>query len=95
MPIRPGVVWFGECLPVDQWELSEESCKTCDLMMIVGTSGMVWPAAELPYMAERLGVPIVQINPTITSFNELAEFNLCGKAGEVLPKLYGEAFSDL
>lgn len=93
--VRPGVVWFGEHLPTEQWALSEQACQNCDLMMIVGTSGMVWPAAELPYMVERLGTPIVQVNPTITSFNELAKFNLCGKAGEILPKLYTEAFSDL
>ena len=93
--VRPGVVWFGEHLPTEQWALSEQACQSCDLMMIVGTSGMVWPAAELPYMVDRLGTPIVQINPTITSFNGLAKFNLCGKAGEVLPKLYSEAFSDL
>jgi NAD-dependent deacetylase len=93
--IRPSVVWFGERLPVEQWALSEESCKACDLMMIIGTSGMVWPAAELPYMAKRLGVPIVQVNPTNTAFDSIAAFNLCGKAGEILPKLYGEAFSDV
>ncbi|MCK9608669.1 MAG: NAD-dependent deacylase [Methylomonas sp.] len=93
--VRPGVVWFGERLPAEQWDLSKEACKTCELMMIVGTSGMVWPAAELPYLAERLDVPIIQINPTDTSFNIIAKFNLCGKAGEILPKLYEEAFSDL
>ena len=92
--IRPGVVWFGESLPMHEWEQSVNATEDCDLLFIVGTSGLVWPAANLPYMADKVGVPIVQINPTTTSFNAIAHFNLCGKAGEILPKLYAATFSE-
>lgn len=92
--VRPGVVWFGEMLPQFEWQQAEQACANADLLMIVGTSGLVWPAADLPYKAEQSGCSIVQINPSITSFNSIAEFNLCGKAGELLPKLYQAAFAD-
>ena len=91
--IRPGVVWFGESLPMDNWNQAVTASLHCDLMLIVGTSGLVWPAADLPYKADSAGACVVQINPTITNFNGIATFNLCGKAGDILPKLYASAFS--
>jgi NAD-dependent deacetylase len=90
--IRPGVVWFGESLPVDFWEDSVEACEQCDLILIVGTSAAVYPAASLPYIAHRNGATIVQVNPMITSFNSIAAYNLHGKAGDILPKLYDATF---
>jgi len=91
--IRPGVVWFGEMLPSDIWKKSVTASEQCDLMIVVGTSGLVYPAADLPYIAEKNGVTIVQVNPTITSLNGVASYNLHGKAGEILSKLYAAAFS--
>ncbi len=90
--IRPGVVWFGEPLPTNAWQLAQEACQHCDLMLVIGTSGVVWPVAQLPYIANRKGISIVQINPVINSLNAVAAYNLCGKAGEVLPLLYAAAF---
>jgi NAD-dependent deacetylase len=91
--IRPGVVWFGESLPVDSWEDSVEACEQCDVMLIVGTSAAVYPAANLPYIANKNGATVVQVNPMITTFNAIAAHNLHGKAGEILPQLYAAAFS--
>ncbi len=91
--IRPGVVWFGETLPQTVWQKASEACQHCDLLLIVGTSGLVWPAANLPYQADKAGIRIAQINPTVTSFNSVASFNLSGKAGEVLPELFEDAFT--
>lgn len=92
-PIRPGVVWFGEQLPANAWQLAQEACRHCDLMLVIGTSGVVWPVAQLPYLANEKGVTLVQINPVITELNAVATYNLCGKAGEVLPQLYEAAFA--
>lgn len=92
--IRPGVVWFGETLSQDIWNQAAETCQQGDLLLIVGTSGLVWPAANLPYLADKAGIPIAQINPTVTSFSSVASFNLGGKAGEVLSALFQAAFSD-
>jgi NAD-dependent deacetylase len=90
--IRPGVVWFGEPLPTDSWNAAVEAAKECDLMLIVGTSGLVYPAAELPYIAHEQGAKIAQVNPHITSLNSIASYNLHGKAGEMLSKLQRLAF---
>ncbi len=91
-PIRPGVVWFDEQLPAKAWQLAQEACKNCDLMLVIGTSGVVWPVAQLPYLVAQKDINLVQINPDITSLNAVAAYNICGKAGEVLPLLYAAAF---
>lgn len=61
--IRPGVVWFGEAMPQDQFRLAEDLVEACDVMLVVGTSGVVYPAAELPIYAHRLGKFVAEINP--------------------------------
>lgn len=86
-PIRPGVVWFGECLPEDAWRKARQAAQDCDALLSVGTSSLVWPAAELPELAARGGATVVQINPGETPLDGWADFNLRGKAGEVLPTL--------
>jgi NAD-dependent deacetylase len=53
--MRPNVVWFGEDLPVDVFAAAEQASQECDLMMVVGTSAEVWPAAGLPYRAKQYG----------------------------------------
>lgn len=53
-------------------------------MWIVGTSGVVWPVADLPNLVNKDLTCVVQINPTITSLNAVATYNLSGKAGEIL-----------
>ncbi|MEI7839023.1 MAG: NAD-dependent deacylase [Methylococcaceae bacterium] len=90
--IRPGVVWFGEMLPPDVWGNSLEACEHCDLMLVVGTSGLVYPAANLPHIAHKNGATLVQVNLTINSLNGVATYNLHGKAGDILPKLYDATF---
>lgn len=85
--IRPGVVWFGEPLPEAEWMHAELAMKACDVFLSIGTSSMVWPAAQLPIDAAHRGAVVVQINPDKTSLNALARYNLEGKAGEILPRL--------
>ena len=85
--IRPGVVWFGEYLPADALKQAEQAAKHCDVLISIGTSGMVRPAANLPYLAKNAGSPVVQINPEHTDLDWSASFNLHDKAGIVLPQL--------
>jgi NAD-dependent deacetylase len=92
--VRPGVVWFGESLPQIEWHQAQQASVCCDLMLIVGTSGMVYPAANLRFLADKEGISIAQINPVITGFNSVAGHNLVGKAGDVLPKLVNATFHD-
>ena len=86
-PLRPDVVWFGEILPraaVDRaWRLAAGS----DVLLLVGTSGTVWPAAELPHVAKRAGRAVIEVNPAPSELTPLADVFLGGPAGEVLPAL--------
>lgn len=85
--IRPGVVWFGEGLPVTVWGRSERAVRDCDVLLSVGTSGLVYPAAGLPELARQLGKTVVLINPNVTDQDRHAQYCLRGPAGEVLPAL--------
>ncbi|SCL28379.1 SIR2 family NAD-dependent protein deacylase [Micromonospora inyonensis] len=86
-PVRPGVVWFGEALPGAALEAAVEAASSCDLLLTVGTSGLVYPAAEIPQVAARLGAAVVQVNPEETPLDGIAEVNLRGPAARVLPAL--------
>lgn len=62
--VRPGVVWFGEAMPEQPFSQAEELVDTCDAMLVIGTSGVVRPAADLPINAHLLGKFLAEINPT-------------------------------
>ena len=64
--IRPDVVWFGETLPESAMGQAWSVVRACDAMVVVGTSGVVFPAATLPEVAVRRGIPIVEIGPEET-----------------------------
>jgi NAD-dependent deacetylase len=85
--IRPGVVWFGESLPEAAWERAQNAVRNCDVLFSVGTSAVVWPAAQLPIEAARSGATVIQINPEKTDLDQVAHYNLYGQAGTVLPLL--------
>jgi NAD-dependent deacetylase len=85
--LRPGVVWFGENLPPMAWEASVEAVSTTDILLVIGTSGVVYPAAQLVPIAKESGARIVEINPESTPVSELADATLRGPSGQILPKL--------
>lgn len=85
--IRPGVVWFGEALPADEYLLALHAARVCDMMFSIGTSALVYPAADLPFEAARRGATIVQVNPTATALDEVAMFNLRGPAGVIMDRI--------
>jgi NAD-dependent deacetylase len=91
-PLRPDVVWFGEVLPAEGLRMASEATRSCDVFLSVGTSGLVYPAASLPYEALENGATVVEVNPDPTPLSALADFSLRGRAGEVLPRLVGAAF---
>jgi NAD-dependent deacetylase len=92
--IRPGVVWFGEPLPIDSWRAAQRAVDECDLLLTVGTSGLVHPAAGLPQMAAQDGIPVVQINPVATNLDDLMTLNLRDTAARVLPELVTQAWPE-
>lgn len=85
--LRPDVVWFGEALPEHALEAALQSAHRCGLFLSVGTSSLVYPAAELPLVALSRGIPVVEINPDATPLSPRASFCLHGPAGVVLPAL--------
>lgn len=85
--IRPAVVWFGEMLPEEAIRRTYAAIDSCDTMLVVGTSGTVYPLAAFPSLAKRAGARVIEINPEETPITQEADLFLQGPAGEVLPKL--------
>lgn len=86
-PLRPDVVWFGELLPVGALGRAEDLIRACEVLLIAGTSGMVYPAAGLAHLARNAGALVVEVNPEASDISSQADIKLRGKAGEVLPHL--------
>jgi len=85
--VRPDVVWFGESLPRRALDRAFQLASQCDVMMVIGTSGIVQPAASLPVQASQNNALIIEVNPEETEISRLADFCLRGPSGEVLPEL--------
>jgi len=90
--VRPGVVFFGESPTQIALQKAEQAVNECDLMFIIGTSGVVKPVNLLPQWAIERNITTVQINLNETALDTKVTFNLKGKAGEILPELYKMAF---
>ena len=88
--IRPGVVWFGESMPQTEFRLAEDLVDACDVMLVIGTSGVVMPAAELPINAHHLGKFVAEINPNPSELAKYMNVQWAQSAGEGLPALLEE-----
>lgn len=84
---RPAVVWFGEMLPQDALEAAEAAAQACDVMLVVSTSGVVYPAAGLAHTARAAGAQVVVVNTEPTELDAVAHTVLRGPAAVVLPPL--------
>lgn len=87
--LRPGVVWFGESLPEGALIAAERAAERCALMLAVGTSGAVWPAAGLAGRARRAGALVAIVNPQPSEIDAAAQVHLRGTAAQLLPALLG------
>jgi NAD-dependent deacetylase len=85
--LRPAVVWFEESLPAEALALALERSAACDVFLCIGTSTVVYPAAELPFRALAGGAIVVEINPDATPLTAKAQHVIAGAAGKVLPAL--------
>ena len=85
--LRPGVVWFGEALDHDILDQAFKASGNCDLMLVIGTSAVVHPAASLPMEARARGARIIEVNPEETPQSAMADIAIRGKAGIVLPEI--------
>ena len=84
---RPSVVWFGESLPSAALSAAEAAAHDCDLMLVVGTSGVVYPAAGLAFTAHQHGARVVIINPEPSDLDPVADVCLRELAAQSLPPL--------
>jgi NAD-dependent deacetylase len=85
--LRPGVVWFGEGLPPRVWDNAEQAVEEAGLLLVAGTSAVVYPAASLAPMAARAGAKVVEINLDETPISSSVYRSLRGSCGEILPQL--------
>ena len=91
--MKPDTVSFGEPIPRDVASASLDEARMCDLMLICGTSAVVYPFASLPSLArERAGVVIIEVNaePTPLTRDGISDYIIKGKTGEVLPAIVAE-----
>lgn len=88
--LRPHVVWFGEMLDESILASAYMRLGETDLCVVVGTSGTVQPAAGMAGIAKASGAYVVEVNLEPTPISDYADESHFGKAGEILPKLFGE-----
>ena len=83
--MRPDVVMFGET--VQGLPAAFEAVRTCDVMIALGTSGVVYPAAYFPFEAKQAGAGVIVVNPNENPFYAVSDAYIPLKAGEALPKI--------
>jgi NAD-dependent deacetylase len=89
--MKPAAVFFGEAMPAEATNRAFRLAEECDLMLIVGSSLVVYPAAQVPLVAHGAGVPLLILNAEPTPFDDLATVVLRGRAGDLLPELVARA----
>jgi NAD-dependent deacetylase len=86
---RPNVVWFGEPLPDGMMKEAEHAVGSAQVLLVIGTSANVYPAAGLIPFAKESGAKVIEINTDDTAYTEHVDCALRGAAGELLPALIG------
>jgi NAD-dependent deacetylase len=81
-PIKPDIVLFEDTLPVDAWQGAVDAASQCDLLLVFGSSLVVYPAAELPMIAISSGAALVIVNIEETAYEDLAKVVVRGRLGE-------------
>jgi len=85
--VRPDVVWFGEALPAYELRRAQKASEECHIMLVIGTSGMVMPASQLPLIAKRKGATLIEVNPTKSEISFAMDIVINAPSGEALPKI--------
>jgi NAD-dependent deacetylase len=85
--LKPTVVMFGEAMPIPAVEEAFKLARAADVMLVVGSSLVVYPAAHVPLAAAEAGAALVIVNAEPTPLDRLAEVVIHGRSGEILPEL--------
>lgn len=89
--VRPDVIFFGEPIPLAARLSAEAEAGSCQLMLVVGTSAVVYPAGQLPVMAKAAGARVIELNPEETPLTGyISDWLLKGSAGQILPSVVDE-----
>ena len=84
--LRPDVVWFGETLDPQKWEQAIEWTSQANVLLIIGTSGVVHPVASLPWFAKQNNSLLIEFNIEETPVSSICDFSIFGPCEETLPK---------
>jgi NAD-dependent deacetylase len=85
---RPDCVFFGEMIPIRDLTRSRQIAAQCDLMLVIGTSALVQPAAMMPVIAKEAGATVIEINPETTPLSHaVSDYIVMGKAGEIISRI--------
>ena len=86
--LRPHIVWFGESLFTDDLDCCSRALTRCDVLLVIGTSGIVYPAAGFTSVAKEAGAFVAEINPDSTPQSSLVDVSLQGRAKDLVPLLF-------
>ncbi|MGH9854732.1 MAG: SIR2 family NAD-dependent protein deacylase [Blastocatellia bacterium] len=81
-PVKPDVALFGDLLPFDVWDRAVEATQRCDLMLALGSSLIVYPAAQLPQTAISHGAKLIIVNREPTDYDAMASVVIRGQLGD-------------
>ncbi|MBY0249530.1 MAG: NAD-dependent deacylase [Nitrospiraceae bacterium] len=87
--LRPHIVWFGESLAEEDLQRSYTALQASDLCLVIGTSGVVYPAAGFASIAKEAGAFVAEINMGQTPQTDLVDLSLQGRAKDIVPLLLG------
>ncbi|MCK5823806.1 MAG: NAD-dependent protein deacylase [Ichthyobacteriaceae bacterium] len=89
--LKPDFIFFGEGIPLKEYDNSIEATRDCKVMLIIGTTGEIIPASTLPYMAKEMGAVIIEINTEKSAYTDtITDYFLQGKATEIMKELMDE-----
>ena len=89
--LKPDVVFFGEPIPWEAQIMSMKESKSCDAVLVIGTSAVVYPAATIPIEAKERGATVIEINMESTPLTgEISNYLIAGSAGEIIPAIVEE-----
>ncbi len=88
---RPECVFFGEMIPPDYLYRSRQAASECNIMLVIGTSAIVHPAASMPVVAKESGAKIIEINLERTPLStNISDYLIMGKAGQIMNDIIAE-----
>jgi len=89
--LKPDVVFFGEPIPWEAQMMSLKESKSCDAVLVIGTSAVVYPAASIPVTAKERGAIIIEINTEPTPLTDgTSDYLILGSAGKIIPAIIEE-----